>query len=251
MADQALNTLTLYQFRRFWGLPNASPFCLKVETYLRMAGIPYRAVATRARRGPRRKLPFVEVDGRRIADSSLIIEHLEKRMGSSLDLGLDHEKRALATSIQRLIEDHLFWIELYTRWLDDGWDVTRATYFATLPRLLRPIIARLARRAMRSKLDAHGIARHTREDIYAMARADLDSIQALLADKPYLTGTQPRSVDASAFGLLANILWAPVESPTRDYLRSQSPLVAYLQRIREGFYGDPQGRELWRSTATK
>jgi hypothetical protein len=31
----------LYPFAPAWGLPNASGFCLKLETYLRMAGLPY------------------------------------------------------------------------------------------------------------------------------------------------------------------------------------------------------------------
>lgn len=34
--------IELHQFRPFWGLPNASPFCMKVETYLRFRGIPYK-----------------------------------------------------------------------------------------------------------------------------------------------------------------------------------------------------------------
>ncbi len=32
--------ITLHQFARVWDIPNLSPFCSKVETYLRMAGIP-------------------------------------------------------------------------------------------------------------------------------------------------------------------------------------------------------------------
>jgi len=36
--------IKLYQFHPAWGLPNPSPFCMKVETYLRMAGLPYEGV---------------------------------------------------------------------------------------------------------------------------------------------------------------------------------------------------------------
>lgn len=34
--------LTLYQFEPAWGLPNASPFCMKLETYFRMANLDYQ-----------------------------------------------------------------------------------------------------------------------------------------------------------------------------------------------------------------
>jgi hypothetical protein len=33
-------TIVLHQFYRSFGLPNASPFCMKLETYLRMAELP-------------------------------------------------------------------------------------------------------------------------------------------------------------------------------------------------------------------
>ena len=46
--------ITLFQFQRYWGLPNISPFCLKLETYLRLAKIPYQVTSTR-NLGPRAK----------------------------------------------------------------------------------------------------------------------------------------------------------------------------------------------------
>ena len=36
--------IKLYQFKPAWGLPNPSPFCMKVETYLRMAGLSYEVI---------------------------------------------------------------------------------------------------------------------------------------------------------------------------------------------------------------
>ena len=36
--------IKLYQFPPAFGLPNASPFCMKLETYLRMAGLPFTLV---------------------------------------------------------------------------------------------------------------------------------------------------------------------------------------------------------------
>ena len=40
----AIAMIKLYQFKRTFGLPNMSPFCMKVETWLRMAGLEYETV---------------------------------------------------------------------------------------------------------------------------------------------------------------------------------------------------------------
>jgi hypothetical protein len=38
--------IKLFQFPRMFGIPNVSPFCCKLETWLRIAGIPYEVVDT-------------------------------------------------------------------------------------------------------------------------------------------------------------------------------------------------------------
>jgi hypothetical protein len=64
--------IKLFQFPRWFAIPNLSPFCCKLETWLRIAQIPYAVIDTPdPRKGPKRKLPFIEDAGVRIADSSL------------------------------------------------------------------------------------------------------------------------------------------------------------------------------------
>ena len=60
---------TLYQFAPTWGIPNLGQFNVKVETYLRMTKLPYKVVETLPLKGPKGKLPFIEDEGLRIADS--------------------------------------------------------------------------------------------------------------------------------------------------------------------------------------
>jgi hypothetical protein len=58
--------IKLHQFAPAFGLPNASPFCMKVETYLRMAGLPYERVNSGdVLRAPKGKLPVIDDDGTR------------------------------------------------------------------------------------------------------------------------------------------------------------------------------------------
>lgn len=59
------------QFPPLWDLPSGSPFCAKIETYLRMVGLPYETVNDADVRKAPRKLPVIQDDTRRIADSGL------------------------------------------------------------------------------------------------------------------------------------------------------------------------------------
>jgi hypothetical protein len=59
-------TIKLFQFPRMLGVPNVSPFCCKLETWLRIAQLPYEVVETRdPRKGPKGKLPFTARELRR------------------------------------------------------------------------------------------------------------------------------------------------------------------------------------------
>ncbi|MCK1711437.1 hypothetical protein IVA83_20965 [Bradyrhizobium sp. 143] len=56
-------------------LPNPWHGPCKLETWLRIAGIPYEvAVTTNPRKGPRGKLPFVDDGGVIVADTTIIID---------------------------------------------------------------------------------------------------------------------------------------------------------------------------------
>ena len=55
--------IKLVQFYPALGVRSLSPFCLKLETYLRLAGIDYEVVRSNdARRAPKGKLPYI-IDG--------------------------------------------------------------------------------------------------------------------------------------------------------------------------------------------
>ena len=52
--------ITLYQTPVAWGMPNLSPFCFKLESYLRMAGLPYTAKLAQLPHAPKGKVPYVD-----------------------------------------------------------------------------------------------------------------------------------------------------------------------------------------------
>jgi len=46
--------ITLYQFVSWPGLPNFSPFCMKVENYLRLTRAEYKTAVADVRKAPKK-----------------------------------------------------------------------------------------------------------------------------------------------------------------------------------------------------
>lgn len=223
-----------------WGLLSPSPFCLKIEVYLRMRGDAYELRPTLlANRAPRGKLPWVEQGGERIADSAAIIGWLEQRGDVLEEAVVPAEVRARAHLIRRTVEESLYFALVAERWREPA---IRARYtadlLATMPRLARPVVAEIARRALEHQLWQQGYGRHDLATLRGHASDDLAAIATLLGDRPYVTGDRPRAVDASLFGLLANLWHVPVDTPLRRVLAGHPALVAFVGRMRERFAAD-------------
>lgn len=230
--------ITLYQFPPAFGLPNASPFCMKLELYLRMAGLPYRNCYTLAlHRAPKGKLPWIEDEGTAMADSGLIIEYLKGRYGDPLDGKLTVLQRANGLAMTRLLEDHLYWALLHDRWMSSaGWALTRRAFFGGLAWPMRSIVPWVARRGIRAELHGHGMGRHLPEQIHALAVADIDALAALLGENAYFLGQQPTSIDAVATAFLTNVLMAPLDGPVKASAAGHSNLVAYCRRMMQQYF---------------
>jgi glutathione S-transferase len=227
--------ITLFQFPAGLNVPNPSPYCLKVETFLRLAGLDYRVkTLLDPRKAPKGKLPFIKLDEEAIADSAIILRELQARLGVTLDAHLDATGRGRALAITRLCDEHLVQLMVWFRWLDDeGWSQLKPAFFSVLPAPLRLLVPGLMRRKVRSNLYAQGTGRHNRDELLAFAREDLQALEDLLGDAPFFGGTQPCSADASAYGVLANLIFWSLETPLSRLARGYPRLVAYCERLRE------------------
>ena len=230
--------IKLYQYPSGWDVPNLSPFCMKVETYLRMTGLSYEIIyETDPRKSPKGKLPFIEDNGRQISDSSLIVEYLKRQYGDVLDDKLTPAQTALSLALQRLLEDHLYWAMLYSRWVEPaGWEIIKAAFFGHMPADIQIASADIARKKIQTDLAAHGLGRNTAEEIYQMGQKNLYAVATILSHQEFMLGKKPSSIDACAYSFMVNLLKPPINTPLKCYAQSQQNLINYCDRMHERYY---------------
>lgn len=229
--------INLYQYPSYWGLPSGSPFCTKLETYLKLANIPYKTVITYdPRPAPKQKLPYIKDGEKLIPDSSLIINYLKNTYGDKLDQDLSPEQKAIALGIQRLCEEHLFWFIVYDRWVDDkGWEITKPAFFSKLGFPLRLFLPSLIRKDQAKACLKQGVGRFTEEERFLLGKQNIDAIVELLGHKNYFFGDKPSSIDATVWAFMTSILNTPVPSKLREYANNIQNLKNYDARMKVFF----------------
>jgi len=231
--------VTFVRFPPVWGR-NVSPFALKLEAWLKLADIPFEVeFSSNLAKAPKGKLPYI-VDGRRrIGDSTLIIEHLKRTRGIDPDAGLSRRDVAESLALQRLFEEHLYFILVYSRWIDDeGWAPMSEAFFGLVPAPVRAVARTMARERVRKILHLQGIGRHDRDEVYHLARADLAAVAELLADRPFFLGDRITTLDAIAYGCLANILLVPLETELKRIALEWPSLTSWCEAMEQGLKDD-------------
>jgi glutathione S-transferase len=231
--------ITLYGFGPAFGLPDPSPFVTKAEVLLKMAGLPYKTDTGGFNKAPKGKLPYVMDDGDTIADSTFIRWHLEKKYHIDLDRGLDAEQRAIAWAFEKMLEDNLYWAVVHERWMDDAnFDKGPRTFFRKIPAPMRPFLVPMIRRQVRRALHGQGMGRHSPEEIVALGTRSIDATADFLGTKPFLMGSEPTGVDATAFAFVAGLLCPVFETRLRTAAERRDNLRRYVGRMTVRFYPD-------------
>ncbi len=230
--------IVLHQFSPNWGLPNASPFGMKLETYLRMAEIPHTLVyEDTLDKAPKKKMPYIEDGDRKIGDSNLIIEYLIGQYGDRTDEHLSPSDRGISLAMRRMIDENLYWCLVYSRWMDEsGWAVTKPVYFGKLPPVVKQILPGVLRKGVQKSLDGHGMGRHSDGEIYSIGCRDLVALSGFLSDKPFFFGDRPTILDASAYAVVRNLLEVPIEGPLKQKAHQLENLVSFSDRMTARFY---------------
>ena len=223
--------ITLHQYPPAFGLSSLSPFCIKVEVFLKMARLPYQVKQERnPARGPKGKMPFIVDENETVADSSFILEHLMQKYG------LEHfaVSDPAALAFQTLIEEGLYFILLYSRWVDeDGYKVVQDSFVPLFPPLLgKPFLAHI-RKNLTRQARAQGLGRHTKTQVYELGQKQIDALAQFLGERRFFFEERFTSFDASAFAFLLTILNQPIASPLQQRVLQHKNLCDYVIRLEE------------------
>src|ERR1700733_9731513 len=231
------SSLTLYASRAGFGLPDTSPFVIKTEVQLKMAGLAYDRESTIPPQAPNGKLPFINDHDEVVSDSTLIRTHIERKYEVDLDEGLDARKRAESWAIERLLEDHLYFAMVWFRWIDPDNFAKGPAHFADgAPEADRAQLRHDMQARKAGELHAHGLGRHAPQQIAELGKRSIDALSQLLGDQLYLMRESPSGMDATAFGVLAAVLTPFFDTPLRRAAEARPNLAAYVDRMMRRFY---------------
>lgn len=231
------SSLTLYTTRAGFGLPDTSPFVIKTDVQLKMAGLAYDKESTIPPRAPNGKLPFIDDHGEVVSDSTFIRAHIECKYGVDLDHSLNAYQRAQAWDIERLLEDHLYFAMVWFRWIDPENFAKGPAHFADeAPEEQRAQLCRELQARKMAELQAQGLGRHSPGKIAELAGRSIDALAQLLGEQPYLMGASPSGVDATALGVLASTATPFFDTPLRHAVEARPNLVAYIARMMRRYY---------------
>ncbi|MCK0151679.1 glutathione S-transferase family protein [Marivita sp. S6314] len=229
--------LTLITFPDGFDEPSLSPFCVKAMIQLDMAGVDWRPEYTGTPGdGPLGRLPALRTPEGVIPESGFIQTYLEGQ-GAVFHMGLSSVARVRAHALVRMIEEHLRLGIAHDRWLVDAcWEKMKPVAFASVPAPIRPAVATMARRQVRSGLKSQGFARMTEAQRMACFQPDLDCLTDHLWDTPYLLGDHPTAPDTIAVPVLSMLAGLPASTALRETVRRNATLMAYIDRGRAALY---------------
>lgn len=231
--------LKLQVFGPAFGLPDPSPFAMKGEMLLKLAGLEYTTEIGDVRKAPKGKMPVLHDEDAVIPDTTFIRFHLEDKYGINFDTQLSARDRGIAWSVEKMLEDSLYFAAMYERWaIDDNFDRGPRRFFDQIPAPARGLLVYIVRKQVKRNMWGQGISRHSREEICRLAARMLASVSDVMGSNKYLMGSSPCGADATVFSFVAGCLCPVFESDVLSHARSHENLVDYHHRMMAEFYPD-------------
>lgn len=238
--------IELHQSSPCWGLPDLSPFCIKLHTYFRIAELPYEVSRELTfQDAPKGKTPFIRYNNKLIGDSNLIIDYLNKTLEVDPNQNLSQEEKAVSLAFIRLIEENLYWGLIYHIYkIEDNWlsyrKILEELILKEFPESIQNQILEELYDQILKQFWGHGMGRHSEPEIYEIGRRDLSALSDFLGDKLFFMGEKATTLDAAAYGLLSRLMYDSLQSPLKEQALNLDNLQLFCQRVRAEFYTEQE-----------
>ncbi|CAI9724092.1 Hypothetical predicted protein [Octopus vulgaris] len=228
------NMIILHLIPRIREAPNISPFAIKLETFLRMAKLPYQVEYTH-KMSPKHKSPWITYNGEAVSDSQFIIEYLNKKFDVDCNSHLPDEQKCIARAMQKMVEENLFWALALSRFVYSYSDPS-LRQLIPVPKI---IIWRI-KRILLSQTYSQGIGRHSRSEVEHIAMGDLKALSDFIGEKKFLMGDKPCETDCAIFGIIAVTKQMPKSSFCTKIIEDGifPNLTAYFERMKDMYWPD-------------
>ncbi len=231
--------IQLHQYPCCWDATGISPFCMKLETYMRMAQIPFECHRmAHQTKIPLQKLSYIQDGNIILNDSKVIIKYLKEKYGDPLDEDLNAKQLGTGHALERMLENHLYWAIVYSRWLDpENFKFVKPHFLGFLPRSLQRMLPNIIYRNMKKALHAQGLNIHDPEEIYKVSMQDIYAIESHLQAHQYvISDDSPSSVDATAYAFLCMMLHTPLDCPLHQYAQNSEAIYDYCSHITDRYF---------------
>jgi glutathione S-transferase len=213
---------------------------------LRRIGVEHRTIDCKSSQEVRRidsggRVPVLEIDGKRIADSIAILDELERRFPESDLFPTDARIRTRDRLWEHFANDHLYWTGFYLRWVDPQ---MRALFyrklFGSMPIPTRWFVRSFLFPAMRKRAVGQGIAsRSTREVVRSIERS-LEMVETGLEGGPYLQARErPGRGDLACASILAQVGFRGTMPAVEKQVRARPAVLEQIRRVFEACALDP------------
>jgi glutathione S-transferase len=239
----------VFQFTRSPVIPSISPFCLKLESWLKMMKVPYTNVDHKCKfRSKKGLLPFVELNGEEIADSNKIIEVLAKKLEKEMPAELTQDQKNVQHAMVAMVENHLHWTIVH--WRSSNTDNILKGYHLNLQTAIKSKVPAsllnfyfkytFCRRGLK-KVKGMGLGVHSAEEIQQFGKDDLTVLSEMMGEKEFFFGSEPAMLDLVVFSHVAQLVMIDPDyaCPLRDHLQENCKnLVGLVERMKERCWGE-------------
>jgi glutathione S-transferase len=228
--------ITLHSSGPAFGLPDSSPFAIKVLILLKLANLDFVLAEHDLKQAPKGKIPYIQDGDLTLGDSTFIRFHLEQRYGVDFEKGMSERQKATAWAFEKMSDEVLYWALVHERWaIDANFQKGPRHFFDAVPEPMRPIIVGQVREKVLNNLQSQGMGRHSYPEILKLADRALNATSIELGDRLFFGGNEPQGVDATLGGMIMALLCPHFSGPLRDQVLNYPNLQAYADRIKGRF----------------